>query len=141
MMDKGKSSESPGGSQPDQPPGTDSWQEVGRQFQALGRSLADAFQAAWQSEENRRQLKEMKKGLEAMASQISQAIEQAAASPEGRQVRQQAEKAAREAQAAGKQALQDAQPHLLAALRQINGELQKLVARLQQSGSADEEKK
>jgi len=141
MMDKRKSTESTGGSHSDQPPGSESWQEVGGQFQALGRSLADAFQAAWQSEENRRQLNDMKKGLESMASQISQAIEQAAASPKGRQVRQQAEKSAGAAQAAGKQALQDAQPHLLAALRQINGELQKLIARLQQSGPADEEKK
>ena len=140
MMDKEKSSESSGAGPSDQPPGAESWQEVGRQFQALGQSLADTFQAAWQSEENRRQLKDMKKGLEAMASQVSQAIEQAAASPEGRQVRQHAEKAATAAQTAGKQALQDAQPHLLAALRQINGELQKLVARLQQPGAGDEEK-
>jgi uncharacterized phage infection (PIP) family protein YhgE len=140
-MHNKKSAQSPGGGQPDQPPGPESWQEVGRQLQALGRSLADTFQTAWKSEENRRQLKDMQKGLESMASQISQAIEQAAASTEGRQVRQQAEKAASAAQAAGKQALQDAQPHLLAALRQINSELQKLVARLQQPGAADEEKK
>lgn len=108
------------------------WREVGRQFQALGESLAQAFRTAWEDEENRQHLQDMQAGLEAMIDQVGQAIKEASESPEGQKVRQEVEKAAQSARAAGEKVWQEAQPHLLSALRQVNAELQKMVSRLEE---------
>ena len=110
----------------------ESWREVGRQFQALGESLATAFRAAWGSEENRQHLESMRIGLEAMVNNISQAIQETGASPEGQRVREEMERAAESARAAGERALQDARPHLLSALQWINAEMHKVIDRLDQ---------
>jgi hypothetical protein len=109
----------------------ESWREVGRQFEALGESLARAFRAAWESEETRQHLESMKAGLEAMVDQVGQAIKETSASPEAEQVRQEVEKAAESARVAGEKALQEARPHLVSALGQVNAELQKVISRLE----------
>jgi len=48
-------------------------------------------------------------------------------------------KAAESARAAGAQTLQDAQPHLLSALRQINAEIQKVIIRMEPKPAAPED--
>ena len=116
----------------------EAWRQVGGQFQALGESLAQAFRTAWESAENRQHLQDMQSGLEAMVGEVGQAIKDASASPEGQKVRQEAEKAVTSARAAGEQAWQEAQPHLLSALRQVNAELQKMVGRLEEQQPTSE---
>jgi len=113
----------------------EAWRQVGGQFQALGESLAQAFRTAWESEENRQHLRDMQSGLEAM---VGQAIKEAGASSEGQKVRQEAEKAVASARAAGERAWQEAQPHLLSALRQANAELQKMIGRLEEKPPASQ---
>ncbi len=108
----------------------EAWREVGRQFGVLGESLAAAFRAAWESEETRRHVQEMQEGVETMVDEVSQAIKQTAASPEGQQVRQQVEEVTASAREAGERAFQEAQPHLLAALRDIDAELQKMISHM-----------
>jgi len=117
---------------------SETWREVGDQFQALGESLAAAFRTSWESEENRRHLRDMRDGLEAMVHEIDQAIRGASATPEAQRVRDEVEKAAESARAAGGQAWQEAQPHLLSALRQVNAEVQKMVGRMEQPGPGSE---
>ncbi len=114
------------------------WREVGKQFQALGESLATAFRTAWENEENREHLQDMKTGLEAMVDEVGQAVQDASKSPEAQKVREEVEKAAKSARAAGEQALREAQPHLLSALRKVNTELQEFVRRLEQNRPASE---
>lgn len=117
----------------------ESWREVGRQFKALGESLAKAFRTAWESEENRQHLEDMKVGLEAMVDQVGQAIKETTVSPEAQQARREVEKAAESARVAGEKALQEARPHLISALGQVNAELQKVITRLEQGEQASEE--
>ncbi|MDY6877561.1 MAG: hypothetical protein SWK90_15370 [Chloroflexota bacterium] len=117
----------------------EAWREVGGQFQALGESLAQAFRAAWENEENRRHLRDMRDGLETMVDKVGQAIKETGASPDGQKVRREVQKAASSARAAGEQAMQEAQPHLLSALRQVNAELQKMIGRLEEKRSAPED--
>ena len=116
----------------------EAWRQVGGQFQALGESLAQAFRTAWESEENRQHLRDMQSGLEAMVGEVGQAIKDASDSSEGQKVRQEAERAVESARAAGEQAWQEAQPHLLSALRQVNAELQKMVGRLEEKQPASQ---
>lgn len=106
------------------------WQEVGRQFQALGESLADTMRTAWENEENRKRLDEMHNGLTAMVDQVGQAIKDTASSPQAQQVKDEAQKAAGSFSNAFEQTAQEVRPQLLSALRQVNSELQKLIDRL-----------
>ena len=115
----------------------ESWREVGRQFQTLGESLATAFRTAWESEENNQHLEGMKNGLESMVDQVSQAVRDAGDSPEGQKVRGEVERATQSARVAGEKAVQDARPHLLSALNQVNDELQKIISRM--SGESEDE--
>ena len=110
----------------------ETWVEVGRQFQALGESLATAFRTAWESEENRQHLENMRTGLESMVQDIDQAVREASASPEAQQARSDMEKMATSARAAAEKGLQDVQPHLLSALEWINVEMQGLIDLLRQ---------
>ena len=116
----------------------ETWGEVGGQFQALGESLAQAFRTAWENEENRQHLRDMRTGLEAMVDKVGQAIKEASDSPDGQKVRREAQKAAASARAAGEHALQEVQPHLLSALRQVNAELQKMIGHMEEKQPASE---
>lgn len=107
------------------------WQEVGRQFQVLGQSIADAMRTAWQNEETQRQLREMRMGLESMVKDVGKAIEDSANTPQGQKIRQDAGKAAEKVRVVGEQTVQEVRPKLIDALKQLNDELQKLIARME----------
>ena len=112
------------------PSSSDAWQEVGRQFQALGVSLAAVFQAAWKNEEVRQQAEEMKTGLESLVKEVGQAIHTSANSPEAQRMKTEATKAAESFRAAGEETVQEVRPHLVSALQTVNEELQTLIGRL-----------
>lgn len=109
-----------------------SWQEVGRQFQTLGQSLADTVRTTWESEETQRRLQEMRTGLESMVREVGQAIDESANSPQGQKIRQDADRAADAVRSATEQTVQEVRPQLITALQQLNNELQKLVNRMKE---------
>jgi hypothetical protein len=115
------------------PPPGDAWQEVGRQFQILGESLAAAVRASWQDPEHRKRMQAVRDDLEAMVKELDLAIQGAAASPQAQQARSDVKKAAASLRQAGEQTAQEARPHLLSALKQVNEELQKMVGRMESS--------
>jgi hypothetical protein len=115
----------------DQKKTSEAWQEVGRQFKTLGESISQAFRTAWQDEENRRRMEEMRSGLESMVREVGRTIDETAKSPAGQQLRSDAEQAAAKIRDAGEQTVQEIRPHLLDALRQVNAELQKLADRME----------
>ncbi|MGI6209068.1 MAG: hypothetical protein ACOYEW_12770 [Anaerolineae bacterium] len=108
----------------------DVWKELGRQFEELGRTLASTIRSAAENEENRRRFEEIEVSLQRMAEDVSQAVNEAAESPEGQRVRAQVERTAEAARLAGEQALEEARPHIVAALRRLNEELERLSQRL-----------
>ncbi len=112
-------------------PANDAWQEVGRQFQVLGESLAAAFRASSQNEAYRVNLHAMQSGLKDMIKNIDKAIDEAMSSPEGQQARVEAQRAAESLRAAGEQTVQEIRPHLLSALKEVNDELHKFVNRME----------
>jgi hypothetical protein len=115
-----------------------SWQEVGRQFQALGESLAQAMRAAWENEETQRRVHEMRTGLEAMARDVGKAVEDTANSPKGQKIRQEAEHTAESLRTATEQTVQEVRPQLIGALQTLNEELQKLINRIEKTPSSGE---
>jgi hypothetical protein len=112
-----------------------SWQDVGKQFQALGESLAQAVRTAWSNEQTQRRVQEMRSGLEAMVQEVGQAIDDSMNSPQGQKIRQGASRTAESVRTATEQTVQDARPHILNALQQLNGELQKLIERMERPAS------
>ena len=115
----------------------EAWREVGSQFQALGESLAEAFRTAWESEETRGHVQSMEDGLEAMIDHIGRAIKEARTSPDAEKVRGEVEKATESLRGAGAETWQEVRPHLLAALNQINAELQRMIVRLEEESASE----
>lgn len=114
----------------------EAWRQVGRQLETLGESLAETFRSAWKRAEDPQQLQEMQSGLEAMVGKLSRAIEEAGASPEAQQARQEMERTAGSLHAAGEETWREVRPHVVSALDRVNTELRKLIDRL---GSASED--
>jgi len=112
------------------------WKEVGSQFQALGAGLASAFGTVWKSEENKKHLREMRSGLEAMVNELGAAIKESTASPQAQQVKTEAGKTLETVKTAGEKTVQEIRPKLVAALATTNEELQKLLARMRKEDSA-----
>lgn len=115
----------------------EAWQDVGRQFQVLGESIAQAFRTAWKDDENRRQAQEMRSGLEAMVNEVGRAIQDTANSPEGQQVRAAAERTADHLVEAGEKTVQEVRPHLMHALKQVNEELRRFIENMDQEKSGE----
>lgn len=117
----------------------EAWSEIGRQFEALGESLARAFRAAWESEETRRHVQSVQDGLEKMVNKVNRAVEDASQSPQGKKLRTEAVKTAESLRTAGEQTWQEAQPHLLSALTKINAELQGIIDRMERREAPSQE--
>ena len=111
----------------DEIPDNDSWQEVGHQFQILGESLAATLRVALEKEENRQRMKDVQQGLEAMIDKVGEVIQDAATTPEGQKVKEEAKKAANTLQDSAEHTAQEVRPHLISALKQVNIELGKLA--------------
>lgn len=109
----------------------ESWQDVGKQFEALGASLAQAVRAAWENENTQQRVQEMRTGLESMVREVGQAIDDSANSPQGQRLRQDASRAAEGVRTATEQTVQEVRPQLINALQQVNEELQKLIDRME----------
>ena len=117
--------------------GSDSWQEIGRQFHMLGEGLANTFRAMWEKEENQQRLQEIRSGLNDMANQVSEAVKDTANSPEGQKFRAELGAAASNIKSSAVQASEAARPHLIAALQQVNNELQKILDQLEKEPPTD----
>jgi gas vesicle protein len=114
-----------------QPPVSDSWKEVGKQFAALGKSVGEAIQALWSNEQTQKQVAEVKTGLETMVHEVNTAVGKVSSTPEAQKIKAEAVKAASSAKAAGEQTVQEVRPQLLSALRTLNDEMQRLIDRLE----------
>jgi phage-related tail fiber protein len=128
----------PAESQPPRSETRQAWEEVGRQFEQLGTSLAAAFSALWQSAETQPHLESVRDGLQSLADEVSEAVTKTASGPEGQRVKAEARKAAESARFATEKAVEDARPQIVSALRQVNAELQKLIDRMEAGEDAEQ---
>lgn len=116
----------------------EAWRDVGGQLQTLGDSLAAAFRAAWEGEENRELVQDMRDGMEALIDRVGQAIRESTTSSEGGELRVEAEKTAESLRVAGEQTWHEARPQLLSALRQMSTELKSVIGHPEPEESGDE---
>ena len=114
----------------------EAWRQVGRQLETLGESLASTFRAAWAKAEGAEGVQEMQSGLEAMVDKVGRAINDVGPAAEEQGLRQKLEGTAEALHAAGSQTVEEARPHVVSALDQVNAELQKLIKSLQGGGES-----
>jgi hypothetical protein len=108
----------------------ESWQEVGRQFEVLGSSLAQAFRTAWSNIETSTEGQQVKTGLESMLREVGQAIDDTTKTPEAQKLKEDAKQTAESLRSAGEQTVQEARPQIISALQKANDELQKLIDKM-----------
>lgn len=117
----------------------EAWHEVGRQFQALGESLAAALRASWRDPEHRERVETMQDGLEAKVKDLDAAIQDALRSPQAQQAKADAKKAAESLREAGEQTVLEIRPHLVSALKQLSNEINRMIGSMEGSDQAEEE--
>ncbi|MGA9397400.1 MAG: hypothetical protein WBV22_03980 [Anaerolineaceae bacterium] len=113
------------------PDSKESWEEVGRQFEALGRSIANAFSSAWQDPNNRAELEKIKASIKKMADDVEKTVSQAASSEQGQRIKTEAEKAAQSLAESARETYDEVKPQVASALKKAGEELNKLVNRIE----------
>ena len=113
------------------PSADSSWQEVGRQFETLGSSLAQALRSTWSRVETNADAQQVKAGLESLLRDVGKAVEEASATPEAQQLKEEAKRTAESLRVAGEQTVQESRPQIISALKQINEELSKLIQKVE----------
>ena len=111
-------------------PTDESWQEVGRQFESLGQTLAQALRSTWNRVETNADAQQVKASLETLLRDVGKAVEDAAATPEAQKLKDEASRAAESLKIAGKQTVEESRPQIISALKQVNDELQKLIEKM-----------
>jgi methyl-accepting chemotaxis protein len=102
----------------EQPPNSKAaWEEVGRQFETLGKSIAGAFGAAWQDPNNRAELEKVKASIKQMADDV--------------EIKADVEKAAQSLAESARETFDEVKPQVTSALKQAGDELTKLVNRFE----------
>jgi hypothetical protein len=110
------------------PSNTDtSWEDVAREFQALGETLGDAVRAAWQRTESDQRMTELHDSLNAMIEDVNRTMEHSTTTPEAQQAREQFARLTDSIRQAAEQATKELRPELLSMLRQANAELRRLT--------------
>lgn len=112
-------------------PTGEAWEEVCKQFQTLGESLAAAFRSSFNDDATRQHFKSMQKGLEGLVDEVGRVIKENKDLPDVQQFKQDARKVADDLVEKGEKTVQEVRPHLLDALKAVNAELQKLTERME----------
>lgn len=119
----------------------EAWEEVGKQFQTLGESLAAAFRSSFNDDTTRQHFKSMQNGLEGLVDEVGKVIKENKELPEVQQFKQDAKKVADQLVEKGEKTVQEVRPHLLDALKSVNAELQKLAQRMENNPKGTDEQK
>ncbi|PKO23190.1 MAG: hypothetical protein CVU38_05385 [Chloroflexi bacterium HGW-Chloroflexi-1] len=95
----------------------------------LGKQVADAIKAAWESEDRKKLQTEITDGLQQFGNQVSEAVDKAGESKAATQIRERAEKVVTEVRESD--VVDDVRKGLLTGLDAINKELGKLLEKLE----------
>ena len=112
---------------PQKPTSETSWEDVGREFQVLGKTLGDAVRAAWQRQDNPERLRELQQSLEGIVAELNRAVDQGITTPEAQQARSQLTRLTESIREAAERTSDELRPELVALLRQANAELRRLT--------------
>jgi hypothetical protein len=109
---------------PSRPSTGTSWQDVGAEFEALGKTLGEALRAVWQRQDTEVGLARLRELLTSMIDDVNRGID---GTPEAQQARDQLVRLTESIRAAAERTGDEMRPELLAMLRQANAELRRLT--------------
>jgi len=103
-----------------------SWQDVGDEFEALGKTLGDVLRGAWQRQDSEAVVGRLRDSLQSMVEGLNHAAD---GTPEAQQARDRIVHLADSIRAAAEKATDELRPELLNILRQANAELRRYTLR------------
>jgi hypothetical protein len=116
------------------------WDEVGEQFDAMGKSLADAINATTGDEKTRQHLEGIHADFKATVSRMNQKVQAAKESGESPDLNEEANKLGElsgklgeQAKAAGEGMAQEVQPHLSGAMSSVQEGVSQLIGKLKKT--------
>jgi uncharacterized protein YjgD (DUF1641 family) len=103
------------------------WETVAEQFQAFGKSLSEAVQTSWNDPKTKNVIEQIKNGLDDAAREIDQAIETTRQDPKVQNFVDEAKETFEQLGETGKEALDQAKPHVLKAMESLSSALNKAI--------------
>jgi len=122
---------------PPAPNSKEAWEEVGKQFEALGKSISTAFSTAWEDPNNRAELEKIKASIKQMADDVEDAVNKAALSEKGQQIKADVEKAAQSLAESVRETYDETKPQVVSALKQASDKLTDLVNKFEGKDDKD----
>jgi flagellar motility protein MotE (MotC chaperone) len=107
---------------------------ISQEFNRLGKQVADAIHAAWESEDRKKLQDELTEGLQNFEAQVDEALKKAMQSDTAKQLQQQTEKVVTQVRESG--VSEEVRKGLIGGLEVVNKELGKLVEKLEPKGAA-----
>jgi hypothetical protein len=101
-----------------------SWQDVGAELEALGKTLGEALWGAWQRQDTDAGLNRLRDSLQSMIQDINRAVD---GTPEAHEAREGLVEVTERIRAAAAQAGDELRPELVSMLRQANAELRRFT--------------
>ncbi len=112
---------------------TDAWDEVGKQFQALGDSLTAAVRASWNDEANQAQINRVQVKLQSMADDLNAYIKEQTDTPRAQKLSDDLKRVSDSVIDAGEKVVEEVRPHVLDAVRDLTASLHKMVNRVEET--------
>ena len=103
----------------------------------LGKQMADAIKAAWESDDRKKLQAEILDGLQKFGDEVTVALDKAGKSETAKDLRVKAEKVAVDARATG--VVEDVRKGIISGLDVLNVELSKLVEKLEPKATSSDE--
>jgi len=107
---------------PSRPSTGTSWQDVGAEFEALGKTLGDVLRGALQRQDADEGLGRVRDSLQSMIEEVNRAVD---GTPEAQQARDQLVRLAETIRTTAERASDELRPELVSMLRQANAELRR----------------
>ena|SRR5438067_4392538 len=109
---------------PSKSPSDTSWEDVGAEFEVLGKTLGDVLRGAWQRQDADAGLSRLRDSLQSMMQDMNRAVD---GTPEAQEARDQLVHVAERIRAAAERAGDELRPELASMLRQANAQLRRLT--------------
>ena len=107
---------------------TKTWEEIGAKFTALGESLTEAVEDAWNDPKVQDVLENIRSGLQQAADEIEVAIENAKEDPGVKKFSEDATQAFNDLGEKGEEVVQNVRPHVVSALKSFTDALNSLIS-------------
>ncbi|MGI9146468.1 MAG: hypothetical protein ACR2IK_08005 [Chloroflexota bacterium] len=111
---------------PNRAPSGTSWQDIGAEFEALGKTLAEALREARRRQDADPGLAKLRASLQSMLQDVNRLVD---GTPEAREARDQLTRLTEAIRSTAERAGDEVRPELLDMLRQANAELRRLTRR------------